>query len=405
MRNIGNAPETPRLAAAAEGLQGGGMINPFQYGGVVGKESFCNRRKELKALVRAMENGERFFVYSERRMGKTSLVRLALDHLPKRRFVCAYVDLWPTDGDASFAASTAKALAERLGGTAGKLLQAAKTWFGRLSPTITTDEEGRPKVVFTIHRGRDAEPELEEVLSAPERIAERRKCRVVVVFDEFQQVLEYPNSRVERKLRSVIQSQKGVSYVFLGSRKHLIQKMFLDQSRPLYRAGGHYELGPIAAPEWTPFIRRRFLASKRGISDAMIQELCRLTGGHPFYTQHLCHALWEISEMGKAVKPESLETALSLLLERESYAYSALWDSLALNQQRFLRGIALEPEDVKVFASEFLQRYGLRTASNAQRVVPALLERDLIDRSRGSFMITDRFFRIWVQRMHAAAGE
>jgi len=54
------------------------MGNPFEYGSVVSGEAFCNREKETGDLVRAMENGERLFVFSERRYGKTSLVRDAL---------------------------------------------------------------------------------------------------------------------------------------------------------------------------------------------------------------------------------------------------------------------------------------------------------------------------------------
>jgi len=35
------------------------MKNPFQYGDVVGGDAFCNRRKEVGDLLRAMENGEK----------------------------------------------------------------------------------------------------------------------------------------------------------------------------------------------------------------------------------------------------------------------------------------------------------------------------------------------------------
>lgn len=38
-----------------------------------------------------MENAEKLFVFSERRYGKTSLVRAALGELPKKGYVCAYV--------------------------------------------------------------------------------------------------------------------------------------------------------------------------------------------------------------------------------------------------------------------------------------------------------------------------
>ena len=76
------------------------MRNPFEYGGVVSGDAFCNREKEIRDLLRAMENAEKLFVFSERRYGKTSLVRAALGRLPKKAYVCAYVDLWPTDSEA-----------------------------------------------------------------------------------------------------------------------------------------------------------------------------------------------------------------------------------------------------------------------------------------------------------------
>ena len=175
--------------------------------------------------------------------------------------------------------------------------------------------------------------------------------------------------------------------------------MFLDQSRPLYRAGGHYPLGPIGIKDWLPFIRERFKKSNKNITDDEIRAICQITSGHPFYTQHLCHAVWELCETGKQVTEDSIESALNLLLERESYAYTALWESLSLNQQRFLMGLARESEGVRVFASDFLHRYNLKSPSNAQRVVEVLMEKDVIDRNNGSFVISDRFFKIWINRL------
>lgn len=64
--------------------------------------AFCDRVKELSDLRRAAQNAEKLFIYSERRMGKTSLVLHALQSLPKREYAGAYADLWPTDGAVSF---------------------------------------------------------------------------------------------------------------------------------------------------------------------------------------------------------------------------------------------------------------------------------------------------------------
>ena len=373
------------------------MKNPFEYGGVVSGEAFCNRKQELADLLRAMQNAEKLFVFSERRYGKTSLVRAALRKLPRKNFISAYVDLWPTDSEATFVAAVARAITESMSSSVGKLMETAKKFFGNLSPSITVDEEGKPTLTFGLAKHARIEPIMEEVLETPARIGSKSGPHVVVVLDEFQQMLEYGSDRAERKLRSVIQKQRGVSYMFLGSRKHLIQKMVLDKNRPLYRAGGHYPLGRIAEKEWQPFIRQHFLTATKRIDEGQIHEICEMTQGHPFYTQHLCHALWELCERRKAVTREMIRAAVKVLLDRESYAYTTLWESLTLPQKRFLKGLAAEPAGVKVFAGEFVSRHGLSSASNAQRAVEALLAKDVIDRDNGSFVISDRFFRLWIQ--------
>jgi hypothetical protein len=88
-----------------------------------------------------------------------------------------------------------------------------------------------------------------------------------------------------------------------------------------------------------------------------------------------------------------------LLLQRENYAYTTLWESLAFNQRKFLRGLAHEAAKVQPFSAAFIGTYALGSASNVQRVVDSLLEKDVIDRDNGSFLISDRFFRLWVQSL------
>lgn len=373
------------------------MANPFQYGSVVTGDSFCNREKEMRDLRRAFENGEKLFIYSERRLGKTSLVRTALAKLPRRTFLVVYVDLWPTESEASFSTATAKAISLAVASTAKRMLDMAKGMFNQLVPRVSLDEEGKPTISFGTVVPREPEIEVEEVLMAPATVAAQGKRKVVVAFDEVQRILEYDSDLVERKLRSVIQHQANICYVFLGSRKHLVQQMFLDKSRPLYRSAGHYPLGPIDTEHWMKFIRTRFLDADKTIDDSMIREICRLTEGHPFYTQHLCHVVWELTEAGTSVTDQSLRNALGVLLARESHAYTLLWESLTANQRRFLRGLAQESRDVKPFSSAFTRRYGLRSASNAQRASAALVERDIIDPDKNSYVIVDRFFRLWIQ--------
>ncbi|HBE72692.1 MAG TPA: hypothetical protein DDW31_01075 [candidate division Zixibacteria bacterium] len=375
------------------------MNNPFQYGGVVLEDSFCNRKKELAEIIRVMENSGRAFLYSERRFGKTSLVRLALRKLDEKKFIAVYADLWPTDGDLSFIEEMAKAVAKSANKPADKALKFAKSIFQRLTPSLTVDEDGKPQVTFGMSRQAQVGPSLEEVLEAPAKMAARERKKVVVILDEIQRVLEYDSDLVERKIRSVIQHHKNVSYIFLGSRKHLVHRMFLDKSRPLYRAAVHLALKDISLHDWTPFIRRRFINTGKVIRQEQIGIVYKLTQGHPFYTQQLCHVIWEMCEPKKVVSADIVKIAMEKVFLRESYAYTLLWESLAKNQKRFLVGLAREQLSVKPFSDKFLRQYQLGSASSAQRVVKTLLERDIIDHENGSFIILDRFLRTWIQKM------
>jgi hypothetical protein len=372
------------------------MRNPFQYGGVVSGESFCNRTKETADLRRSVENAEKLFVYSERRLGKTSLIRKVLAELPEDEYLTVYIDLWPTDGETSFVLSCAKAFSEAMASSTDKLLHTAKTFFSRLIPSVTANEEGKAVITFGFDQKRPDIPLLEELLAMPAKAAKKEGKRVVVVFDEFQQILEYESDAVERLLRSTIQHQSDVAYIFCGSRKHLIRQMFMDSQRPMYRSGTHYPLGLIGEEHWQTFIAEKFTATGKMISPEIISKVCDLTEGHPFYTQHLCHPLWELCESGQSVSDDMIEQATGLLLDRESYAFENLWDSLTRNARRLLKGVATSPPGSQIFSAEFIRKYQLGSSSNAQRAVDLLMKKDIIDKEGGGIVIPDRFFRLWI---------
>jgi uncharacterized protein len=375
------------------------MNNPFRYGGIVSGDAFCNREHEVTELLAVMRNGDKLFLVSERRLGKTSLVHRALARLPKAEYVAAYVDLWPTEDEVGFAVAVARAVTTAMASRADRLLATARRFFSQLRPGVTLDEEGKPTVTFGVERQAPGAPGLEEVLAVPARIAAEGGRRVVVVLDEFQQILQYGSPTVERRLRSIVQGQEEVCYLFLGSRKHLISRMILEPAQPLYRAGMRWSLGPIAEEHWQPYISAKFAATGRMIDAGQVSSVFRLTDGHPFHTQALCHALWELCDEGEAVTDSLVTDAMRRLLEREGFAFSTLWESLPASQRRLLRAIAHAESPSRPFAAEVVRRYGLRSASSVQRAAGALLARDVIDREAGSFVIADRFFRLWIRRL------
>jgi uncharacterized protein len=104
-----------------------------------------------------------------------------------------------------------------------------------------------------------------------------------------------------------------------------------------------------------------------------------------------------LCEPGKEVKEDDIRKGVQVVLAREASAYTALWESLTINQRRFLRGLAVEDHHVSPYSSNFLQKNGLGHPSSIQRLSSALLKRDVIDRKARSFIISDRFLRIWIR--------
>ena len=316
--------------------------------------------------------------------------------LPAEEYLTVYIDLWSTDGETSFVLSCAKSFSEAMATSTGKLLQTAKTFFSRLIPAVSVNADGKPVLTFGFDRKRPDMPLLEEVLAMPAKAAQKEDKRIVVVFDEFQQILEYESDTVERLLRGSIRHQPDVAYIFCGSRKHLIRQMLMDSRRPMYRSGEHYPLGLISENHWQVFISEKFIETGKQIRSETISELCSLTEKHPFYTQHLCHLLWELTETGGEVSGDMIPQAADLLLERENYAFMNLWDVLTRNAKRLLKGVAAELAGTQIFSAEFIRKYQLGSSSNVQRAADLLLRKDILRKEETGMIIPDRFFRLWI---------
>jgi uncharacterized protein len=144
----------------------------------------------------------------------------------------------------------------------------------------------------TTRRKADLDETVEALLELLGSLAEERKRRVVMIFDEFQEIVEldphYPNL-----LRAVFQVQPDVTHVYLGSRRHILDRIFGDEDEPFWRSAKKLELGTIAPAKFARFIRDRFEATGKGIDDDALNRLLETTGGHPYASQELAYEVWE----------------------------------------------------------------------------------------------------------------
>ena len=87
------------------------MANPFVYGEVVPGEAFVDREAELDRLVSDLGNGQKVFLISPRRYGKSSLIRQALESLRRRSALTVDVTVSSYSSYLAFLEGYARAIA------------------------------------------------------------------------------------------------------------------------------------------------------------------------------------------------------------------------------------------------------------------------------------------------------
>ena len=371
--------------------------NPFKYGPIALDESFTDREAEVAELTADALNGQDVVIFAPRRFGKTSLVYRVAQRLARRRALVAEVNLWFTPTKEKLASRLAREIADILG-LAGKAKEAARAFSGlRIVPTITIDpNDGSFSFSFAAgHTAQDVDDTLEWLLRMLAETAASRRRQVVLILDEFQEIAEIdPN--LTKLLRSVFQEQPEVAHIYLGSKRHLMERIFSDEHEPFWRSAKRMELGPIAADEFRPFVAGGFRDHGRDIDDEIVDAVLAITGGHPYATQELCYFLWAETPARRTARAEQLEAALGKLLSSEHSHFSDLWDRATPNQRLVLTALAHEPG--RPFSEPYRARHELRGASTTQKAVDALVKQELVARLDGAVRITEPFYAEWIRR-------
>lgn len=374
---------------------------PFRFGQVVSHEHFIGRDSELAALVTDLAAGVNVVVIAPRRYGKSSLVLRALDELSSGGVRSAYLDLERTPSKERFASHLAHAMYDGLLAGHEQALQRATEWLSqlRVRPRITLTETGKPAFEFIGSAPNvDIDATIERLLEWPETLALEHQRRVVLVFDEFQEVLSL-DPTLPALMRSVFQRQDHVAHVFLGSRQRLLRKVFAKRRQPLYRLARPLALDPIEPKIFAPFIRARFAGARSQISAQAVEQLIGITGGHPNDTQELAHFTWAraIAERRRAT-PETVRLALNDVVTAESARFVLIWESFSAPQRRVMSALAATHSPA-LYSQQIRSEFQLGEPQVIQKAIRRLVELELVEAiGRGAYRIPDAFFRAWLSR-------
>jgi len=378
------------------------MDNPFVYGEVVPGDAFVDREAELDRLVSDLGNGQKVFLISPRRYGKSSLIRQALESLRRRGALAIELTVSSYSSYLAFLEGYARAIA-----SVESKWDRARTW---LTEAITSTRPeiryepkdsglGRFSVAFPqVTTARDVNRLANEVFELPGKLAADRKRAAVVALDEFQAIDSFDGGSVEHALRAAAQRQRQVGYVFAGSEPSLMEKM-IGPRRPFYKAGPVMRLQKISPTIFGDFIERRFtktgIKPEPGVADAILD----LAGNLPYDVQRLAHEAWDdVRARGaRKVTLEDLHTTLARLLSEQETIFEALWQRMTLHQRATLRAVVLQGGR-EIHSADARARHRLGGASSIQKSLSALTAQDVLLKEGPRYLVMDSLLREWVAR-------
>lgn len=372
--------------------------NPFFFGEVVKGENFTDRGSEIKRLTGELRGGHNIFLISPRRYGKTSLIINVLEHLNKEGLFTFYIDLYKVASLRELLEAYAKGVAGSCTTRVEKFSGFIKDIFPILRPKIIISSDGVPSIEVDVQlKDADLLHSLEEVFDVPEKIAKKRKRNFVVVFDEFQEILNLDGERIEKMMRACFQHHHKVAYLFAGSKRHLIYSMVSDPNRAFYKLGDIMNLQKIDPTEMMAFLKKQFSKGPIEVTDLILHSVLEISENVPYNVQYLCHHLWNWCLEAKKVEEEDVAKVLDNIIHEQSANYIALWDGLSLHQRLFLKAVSKSQEKA-IFSANFIRENNLGTAGSIQKSIALLKKKNIIDLDGKDVQFNDIFFKEWINK-------
>ena len=372
------------------------MQQPFIFGVPAEEPFFIGREKESARLESNFKYGVNTILMSPRRWGKTSLVNRVAQNAADKERIIVRMDIFACRSEYDFYNTFSSAILSQTASKIDEWKDLAKGFIERLTPKIAVSPA--PGTEYSFSLGITPKTHTpEEVLSLPEVIARRKGCEMVICIDEFQQIGEFPDSlAVQKRMRSVWQNQKHVSYCLYGSRLHMMTRLFQKKSYPFYRFGEILNLEPIPLQTWVPFIQGRFALFGKRISEEYVAKICDTVQYQASYVQQLAYSALLLSE--KEVDKSSFERAVDDLLAQNNTVFIEQTQSLTTYQLNFLRAV-MDGVTEGFGEAAVRDRYNLGSPSNITRLKQSMIDKELVDITSDGMIIADPVLKLWLRRI------
>jgi hypothetical protein len=365
------------------------------------------REDDVREISTALVNGTNVIVAGPRRTGKTSVCEAALGRAQRRGCYTARLDLFRIADAAELAEALALAiLANR--SPVHRIVRRART-LGRAAlsaaqaaAVLSLKGQLGEAVELAITPGlaaQDPERALDLALDLPEHVARADGRRLILFFDEFQELAgaRHPYGDpdlVTKRMRAAFQRSSSVSYLFAGSIEHVMRDLFAPGRRAFSGFGGFHALRPIAIEDWRRGLLNRFSADDCTIMPAALERIVELGAGHPRATMRIAQQTHLVS-----VQLDRREIDLDLVALGYDAALASDIPTMeqTVEQIRRLHKNALQVVRALAAGNPVPRRL---PPAIRDRVLKLLLHAGIVEHvSRGDWRIVDPLLEVFLRRL------
>lgn len=375
------------------------MENPFVIKSYESKELFCDREEELQLMLRNSINSSDMTLISQRRMGKTGLILRLFDEFKEVRpeIHTIYFDIFASRNIDDFIKLMAEA-AMRSFPTKTTMGEKFLAFIKSLRPQLSFDNiTGEPQLQIAYQTAHEKEYTLRGIFD----FLDSQNEHIVIAIDEFQQIRDYPEQNMEALLRTYIQQTRNLTFIFCGSKKHLMADIFANEKKPFYSSTVFVSLDKISEESYSAFIRRLFNDRQRSITDDALQFILDWTRRHTYYTQQLCHTVF--ANGSETVTIDDVKKACEQLMKQGEAVYLQYRQMLTDKQWDYLIAVAKEGSVQQITSSAFLKAHKIGTPSVSRRLADALCEKGLLNDDIAingtTYSLSDVFLSHWMERL------
>ena len=361
-----------------------------------GPEYFCDRQAETEALESNIANGRNTVLISSRRMGKSGLIAHVFNRaFVKSNFKTFSIDLYPTSSLAELILLLAKEITGPLKSKGQSLLESFLGIVKSLRPGFKVDPV-TGQFVFDLSLGEIVKPvdSLKEIF----QYLEGSEVPCLVSMDEFQQIAEYPDNNVLELLRTYVQKCKHTWFIFAGSDRRMMEKLFNNPSEPFYMSCSPLYLDAIQYENYLAFARHHFEAAGKSLQEESFKQVYELFDGHTWYVQRLMNEMFAWTKPGEVADAQMASNALTFVIKTYARTFQEQMSSYPEAQKQLLIAIAKDGHAQQVTSVAFCKKHSMKSPSTVQSALRVLHDKGIVRKDGNSYSVTNRLLGIWLAK-------